>query len=432
MNEIVEYVSKNDAMNAENMVLGAIFIEPDLIHETILDVEHFTYARNRLLFQTMRALAEEGIPIDPVTVVEKLGERVENVGGVSYITQLATSVPTTANFDTYQRIVLDHFKQRTLMRVASEFLNEPVPEKAERFYRTYIEMQEIGRSKKTSKKDVLYEIFEEMTEDKGLLRGIDTGFRDLNYMTGGLNAGDLIIIAARPSMGKTAFALNLAMNCCKNGGVADIFSLEMPEKQLTHRILSAISHIPGSKWRNPYRLFSNADRDSAMKAIGIYDSWAMHIHDEPRQTVADIRAIVRKTKREHPDKPYLVVIDYLQLVTPLGRFERHDLAIGSITRELKQMARQFEVPVILLSQLSRNVEQRQDKRPMLSDLRDSGSIEQDADIVMMLYRDDYYDREAQNKNIVEVNIAKHRNGPVGTIQLFFMKEISKFVDITRT
>ncbi|WP_368043846.1 DnaB helicase C-terminal domain-containing protein [Weizmannia sp. WK01] len=221
------------------------------------------------------------------------------------------------------------------------------------------------------------------------------------------------------------------MKCCVTGGVADVFSLEMPEKQLTQRMLSAIGNIEGAKWRNPYRTFSDEDRNRAMKAIGIYDKWLMNIHDESTQTVAEIRAAVRKTQRKYPDLKHIVVIDYLQLITTLGKFDRHDLAIGSITRELKQMARQFNVPVVLLSQLSRGVEQRQDKHPMMSDLRDSGSIEQDADMIMFLYREDYYERDTDAKNIVEINIAKQRNGPVGTVQLAFMKEYSKFLPLER-
>lgn len=418
-------------LEAEHAVLGAILLENDLIYETVLTPEHFMTTRNQIIFRTMRELAEEGTPIDIVTMTMKLDGNLENVGGVSFLTDLAGSVPSTANFAYYQNLVLEEYKKRKMSDAARAFLSNPSEEQAERIYQTFVEIQEIGQSKEKSKQEVLYEIYNEMIEDKGELTGIDTGFKDLNLMTGGLNGGDLIVIAARPSMGKTAFALNLAMQCCTRGGVADIFSLEMPEKQLTQRMLSAISWVEGSKWRNPYRMFSDKDRDKATKAIGVYDKWNMYIHDESKQTVADIRAAVRKTKRENPGKQHIVVIDYLQLITPLGKFERNDLAIGSITRELKQMARQFEVPVVLLSQLNRGVEQRQDKRPMMSDLRDSGSIEQDADIVMMLYRDDYYNRDSENKNIVEINIVKHRNGPVGNIELLFHKECSRFQNLER-
>lgn len=424
-----DLISSHETLEAESMVIGAIFLEPDIIHEITLEPEHFSITKNRILYKTLRELANEGAAIDVVTVSNKLEGQLESIGGFSYITEIAVSCPTTENVHAYERIVLERYKKRKLLAAAQKFIKDQTDEAADDFYTKYIEMQEVGRKEEKSKMDVLMEIFEEMNKDNGEITGIDTGFIHLNGMTGGLQNGDLIIIAGRPSMGKTAFALNIAGNNCRFGGVSDIFSLEMPEKQLVKRMLSSIANIPGSKWRNPYRMFSNEDYNNANKAIGIYSKWDIYIHDQPKQTIADIRAQVRKTQRKHPNQKHLVVIDYLQLITVLGRFERNDLAIGSITRELKQMARQFNVPVILLSQLSRAVEQRQDKRPMLSDLRDSGNIEQDADVVMLLYRDDYYDKETTAKNIVEVNIAKHRNGPVGSIQLFFQKEYSKFLNL---
>jgi replicative DNA helicase len=424
-------IEKQSNLEAENMVLGAVLLEPEIIHEITLEPEHFSIAKNQIIFKTMRELISENVAIDVVTIADKLGDKIENIGGISYLTNLAVSCPTTENVQSYERIVFEQYKKRKLVSVAAKFLNERTDETAEEIYKTYLEIQEVGTKKERTRQDVLVEIFEEMNEDKGVLTGIDTGFTDLNEMTGGLSGGDLIIIAGRPSMGKTAFALNIALNCCTNGGVADVFSLEMPEKQLVQRMLSNFADIQGSKWRNPYRMFSDHDFEKATEAIGIFENLGIYIHDEPKQTVTDIRAAVRKTQRKHPEQNHVVVIDYLQLITVLGRFERYDLAIGSITKELKQMARQFNVPVILLSQLSRAVEQRQDKRPMMSDLRDSGSIEQDADIIMMLYREDYYDRETQNKNIVEVNIAKHRNGPVGVIQLLFEREFSKFLNLER-
>lgn len=424
-----DLISAHETFEAESMIIGAIFLEPDIIYEITLEPEHFALAKNRILFKTLRDLANEGTVIDVVTVIDRLDSKIEQIGGVSYITDIASSCPSTANVQAYEKIVLENYKRRNLVAAAQRFLNEQTEEAADAFYSKYIEMQELGTKKETTKQDVLMEIFEEMHEDKGEITGIDTGFTDLNEMTGGLQGGDLIIVAGRPSMGKTAFALNLAENNCKSGGVSDVFSLEMPEKQLVKRMLSSIANIQGSKWRNPYRFFSEEDYHNANRALGIYGEWDIYIHDEPKQTVADIRAAVRKTQRKHPHQKHLVVIDYLQLITVLGKYERHDLAVGAITRELKQMARQFDVPVVLLSQLSRAVEQRQDKRPMLSDLRDSGNIEQDADVVMMLYRDDYYDQETDMKNIVEVNIAKQRNGPVGTIKLYFQREYSKFLNL---
>lgn len=425
------HLGNGDLLEAENMVLGAILLEPDVIHEITLEPEHFYTARNKIIFRAMRELASEGTAIDPSILINKLKSDIENIGGTTYLTDLALACPTATNVEFYQNIVFEQYKKRTLVASAAAFLNNQSEEAADDFYKTYVEMQEIGVKNTRTKQDVLLEIYNDMVEDKGEMNGIDTGFTDLNSMTGGLSGGDLIIVAARPSMGKTAFALNLATNCCEKGGVADVFSLEMPEKQLTQRILSSISNIPGSKWRNPYRMFDDKDKDRASRAIGIYSEWNLNIHDSSKQTIADIRSRVRKTQREHAGKNHIVVIDYLQLITHVGKFDRHDLAIGDITRQLKQMARQFNVPVVLLSQLSRAVEQRQDKRPMLSDLRDSGAIEQDADLVMFLYRDDYYDRVNGAKNIVEVNLAKQRNGPVGPVELAFLKEYSRFTNLKR-
>ncbi|MFP7465691.1 DnaB helicase C-terminal domain-containing protein, partial [Bacillus safensis] len=214
-------------------------------------------------------------------------------------------------------------------------------------------------------------------------------------------------------------------------GVTDIFSLEMSDTQLTHRMLSSIGSIENTKWRNPKRFFSEDDYDKASKAMGEYEKLDIYIHDHPTQTVADIRSKIRKTKKDHPDQDHLVIIDYLQLITPIGKYESKNHEVGEITRELKNMARSFNVPIILLSQLSRGVESRNDKRPMMSDLRDSGSIEQDADIVTFLYRDDYYDKQSEVKNIAEVIFAKHRNGATGTVNVAFVKEYGKFLTLAR-
>ncbi|WP_231584158.1 replicative DNA helicase [Domibacillus indicus] len=421
------------AAEVENTVLGSMFLEPDLAYETNLTIEHFTRAANRCIFEAIKKLAEQNVPVDVIMVTQQLVEdgQIENVGGTSYLSDLAGSVPTTANFAYYQAMLIDQYKKRLMSRAASDYLANPTEETAEKVYSTFIEAQEMGQKQGRTKVEVLSEIFDEIYEDAGELTGISSGLAELDRMTGGWQGGDLIIVAGRPSMGKTAYALSLAGACCEQGGVADIFSLEMSQKQLIKRFLSSIGNIEGSKWRNPSKMFTEVDDNRADYAMNEYNKWAIEIHDNSRQTVADIRAAVRKTKRDHPGKKHIVVIDYLQLITPIGKFERHDLAIGYITRELKQMARQFDVPVMLLSQLSRAVEQRQDKRPMLSDLRDSGSIEQDADIVSFLYRDDYYSKDKGVKNTVEVILAKQRNGSVGTIELAFIKEYSKFLDLNQ-
>lgn len=418
---------------AESAVVGSFFLEPDLAYETILTPEHFTNTQNRLVFEAVKRLTEKAEPIDVVMVIQELAEtgNIENAGGTDTIMQLSESVPTTSNFKFYESIVLDEYKRRLMISAAAEYLNNPTDEQAGTLSKVITEVQEIGVTGEKTKLDVLFEIQNQLSTDAGGIKGADTGYPALNSMTGGLHGGDLIIVAARPSVGKTAFAINIANNVCKAGGAADIFSLEMPEEQLTKRILSSIANVNAGKWQNPFKFFSQEDHKAIQTAIGIYSQWAMNIHDHPRQTVADIRAQVRKTQRENPGKKHVVVVDYLQLITSIGEFAREDLRIGAMTRELKLMARQFNVPIILLSQLSRSVEQRQDKRPMMSDLRESGAIEQDADVIAFLYRDDYYDKETENKNVIEIILSKQRNGPTGTVELAFVKEYSKFVSLER-
>ncbi len=246
-----------------------------------------------------------------------------------------------------------------------------------------------------------------------------------------MQSGDLIIIAARPSVGKTAFALNLAKSHCQSGGCTSFFSLEMNDKQLLQRMLSAQSNVNAAKWKNPKAFFTEEDYQKVSRGMGYLDKWNLYIEDQSEQSVLSIRSAIRKNMRQHPNLKHLVIIDYLQLIRLEGKVDRHDLAIGQITKALKAMAREFKIPIVLLSQLSRGVEQRKDKRPIMSDIRDSGCVEQDADIVCFLYRDDYYERETGNRNVVEAIIAKHRNGPVGTVKMGFIKEYGKFINLER-
>lgn len=418
-------------IEAEQSVLGAILIDGELIKETVLEPEHFSQANHRVIFQAMKNVANSGNGVDVVTVTADLGDAIYQVGNVTYLSDLAMSVPTTANFQGYERLVLEAYRLRDSRKTALYFAENTTDENLTKLYNHLGKLQELGVKKTRTTKEILVSIVDAMNTPKDEMTGIDTGLSELNIVTGGLQNGDLIIVAARPSMGKTAFALNLAQANCSNGGVTDIFSLEMGDQQLVQRMLSAISGINGAKWRNPYKLFSDDDYNRATKAIGIFEKLNVNIYDQSGQSVFDIRAAVRKSMKEHPGKKHLVIIDYLQLISIVGKFDRHDLAIGHITRELKTMAREFNIPVVLLSQLSRGVEQRQDKRPMLSDLRDSGNIEQDADIVMFLYRDDYYNKESEQENITEIIIGKHRNGAVGTVEALFRKECGQFLNLER-
>jgi len=282
-------------------------------------------------------------------------------------------------------------------------------------------------------RDVLMDVFEQIEflyNHRGGVTGIPSGFPDLDRMTSGFQRSDLIIVAARPSVGKTAFALNIAQNVgVRARETVAIFSLEMSASQLVQRMVCAESNVDAGRLRTG-RLEGD-DWEKLTMAIGALSEAEIYIDDTPGVTVADIRAKLRRLKKERGLG--LVVIDYLQLIQGRGKpGENRQQEVSEISRTLKQIARELEVPVIALSQLSRGVEQRQDKRPMLSDLRESGSIEQDADIVAFLYRDDYYDRETERKNIIEIIIAKQRNGPVGTVELVFLKNFNKFVSLDRT
>ncbi|GAA5346708.1 replicative DNA helicase [Planifilum fimeticola] len=426
-------------LEAEQAVLGAILMDPHaltLVAERLRPDDFYRQGHQRL-FQAMLNVAERGEPVDLVTVSEELQKtkQLEEVGGVSYLTELADSVPTSAHADHYARIVEEKAILRRLIRTATQIATsgytggDDVAEIIDDAERKILDIsQRRIRKAFLPIRDILmdtYERIEQMHENQGELTGIPTGFPDLDRMTSGLQRSDLIILAARPSMGKTAFALNLAQNVALHAGeTVAIFNMEMPAIQLVQRMLSAEGNIDAQVFRTGN--LGEEDWEKLTMAIGTLAEVPIFIDDTPGLTVFDIRAKLRRLQAEHGLG--LVVIDYLQLIRGRGGESRQQ-EISEISRSLKLLARELNVPVIALSQLSRAVEQRQDKRPMLSDLRESGSIEQDADIVAFLYRDDYYDEESERKNIMEVIIGKHRNGPVGKVELLFLKNYNKFLSL---
>jgi len=350
---------------------------------------------------------------------------------------LATSVPTSANVHTYAQIVEEKARLRRLIAAAAQIASagyaggedaQAIIDEAER------RILEISQRRHGSGflniKDVLmetYERIEMLYTNKGGVTGLPTGYPDLDRMTSGLQNSDLIIVAARPSVGKTAFALNIAQNVALHTQVpVAIFSLEMPAIQLVQRMLSAEGNIDSHRLRSGY--LEPADWEKLTLAMASLSEAPIFIDDTPHVTVFDIRAKCRRLKAEHGLG--LVIIDYLQLISGRGGDNRQQ-EISEISRGLKGLARELDVPVIALSQLSRAVEQRQDKRPMLSDIRESGSIEQDADVVAFLYRDDYYHPDTDRPNVVEVIIGKQRNGPTGTVELLYLKNYNKFVSLAK-
>ncbi|SDI18299.1 replicative DNA helicase [Alteribacillus persepolensis] len=419
---------------AEQAVLGAILLEPDLIQECTLQAKHVIHPKHKAILKAMKTAQQKDEPPDMVTVFSYLRDAASEVGGISYLSDLAGSVASVHSFQHHQRLVFEAYKLRQAREQALAFTENATEENMLELQEKLSQLSEVGQiNEERTVRDWLSEIAMDMTmseDESGAAGGYETGLSEFDYMTGGLQPEDLIIVAARPSMGKTAFALNLAGGHCKNGGSSHVFSLEMGAKSLLHRILSAEGSIDLTKWKQPFQMFDDDDYDKATSASGKVYDWNLSIY-ETKRMVSDIRATVKKKVNEYPDDNHLVVIDYLQLMSASRRYENRVLEIGEITRDLKMMARELKVPVVLLSQLSRGVESRQDKRPMMSDLRESGNIEQDADIVSFLYREDYYDAEAENQNITEIIIRKQRNGPTGTAEMAFIKEYQKFVNLDR-
>jgi replicative DNA helicase len=430
-------------IEAEQAVLGAIFLEPSslTLASEILIPEDFYRAAHQKIFNAMLKLNDAGKAVDLITVTEELAaaKLLEDTGGVSYLSELAASVPTAANMEYYARIIEEKSLLRRLIRTATNIAQdgytredevETVLSEAEKSILEVAQRKNAGAFHNI--KDVLvrtYDNIESMHASVGEITGIATGFTELDKMTAGFQRNDLIIVGARPSVGKTAFALNISQNVAtKTGENVAIFSLEMGAEQLVMRMLCAEGNIDAQRLRTGS--LTDEDWSKLTMAMGSLSNAGIFIDDTPGVRVNDIRAKCRRLKQEHGLG--MILIDYLQLILGSGRSgENRQQEVSEISRSLKQLARELQVPIIALSQLSRGVEQRQDKRPMMSDIRESGSIEQDADIVAFLYRDDYYDKESENKNIIEIIIAKQRNGPTGTVSLAFVKEYNKFVNLER-
>ena len=431
-------------LEAEQAVLGAMLIEREAISKVVefLRPEDCYREAHRLIFNAMLELFNKNDAVDMVTVIEFLrkGDKLEAAGGISYITSLANSVPTAANVLYHAKIVEEKALLRQLINAATNIASlgyegsQEVASILDTAEKTILSVssRRLG-GEFTPIKSIIFDAFtkiEQLYASKGSITGLSTGFKDLDRLTSGLQPSDLILIAARPSMGKTAFVLNIAQHIgIKEKKAVAFFSLEMSKEQLVQRMLCAESTIDSQRLRigelepNDWtKLVSGADRLSAAPIF---------IDDTSGITVMDMRSKCRRLKIEYDLK--LIIIDYLQLMQGSSKkgSENRQQEISEISRSLKGLAREIGVPVIALSQLSRSVESRQVKKPMLSDLRESGSLEQDADIVAFLYRDDYYNPDSEQKNITEVIIAKHRNGPVDTIQLFFHKQFTKFSDLSK-
>lgn len=429
-------------VEAEQAVLGCMITDRDAVIAAIeaLAEEDFYREDNKLIYKAIFNLYKKAEPVDIITLKSELSSigKFDEVGGLEYLAELPEKVPTTSNVDKYIKIVKEKAELRTLIKTANDILTmsydptqevESIMDGAEK--KIFSIMQKKNQEGYASIKDILVDSFTELEElynRKQHVTGVPTGFVDLDRVTAGLHNSDLVLVAARPAMGKSAFALNIATNAAlqANTGVA-IFSLEMSKEQMTNRILGSVAMVDG----NSIRTGRIADDDwiKLATASGELSQTGIVIDDTPGISVMEIRAKCRKLKMERDIG--LVIIDYLQLVQASSRAGSREQEIAEISRSLKILAKEINVPVIALSQLSRAPEQRPDHRPMLSDLRESGSIEQDADIVMFLYRDDYYNPDTDKKNVAEVIIAKHRAGSTGTVELAWLGSYTKFANLAK-
>ena len=436
-------------IEAEQAVLGAMLLEREAIAKVMekLRSEDFYREAHKVIFNAMLELYNRNEAVDLVTVTEVLKKngKLEDVGGIAYVTSLANSVPTAANVVYHAGIVEEKSILRQLVRSATEIAELGSEDVSDIIDSAEKKILDISNRKKDTDfvpiNNIVMDSFkdlEALMNNKNGLTGLPTGFVDFDNLTSGLHGSDFIILAARPSMGKTALSLNIVQNVAIRSGkqtdgkpkVVAFFSLEMSKEQLVQRMLCAEANIDSQRLRigelrdeDWIQLIQTADSLSAAQ---------IYIDDTAGITAMEMRSRARRLKAEHGLD--LIVVDYLQLMQGSGKRNLsgdRQQEVSEISRSLKALARELNVPIIALSQLSRSVESRQVKRPMLSDLRESGSLEQDADIVMFLYREDYYNPETENKNITELIVAKHRNGPVGTVNLFFHKQFTKFVSLAK-
>lgn len=429
-------------LDAEQAVLGCMLLDTDIIPTVteLIKGEDFYRDDHREICEAILDLSERAGPIDIITVSEQLQLRgtLDKIGGLDYLANISNSVPTTANARHYAKIVEEKSLLRKLIKASADISSMSYEASEEAVYvldRAEKSIFDILQKRNTQGfthiKDILLETFnrlEELYNSKGFITGIPTGFTDLDYKTAGLQNSDLVLIAARPGMGKTAMALNIAQYASVQRHVpVAIFNLEMSKDQLVNRMLCSEVMVDSQKMRTGK--LEDDDWNKIAQALAPLSDAPIYIDDTPGITVMDIRSKCRRLKLEK--NLGLVVIDYLQLMQGRGKTENRQQEVSEISRSLKILAKELNVPVVTMSQLSRGPESRTDHRPMLSDLRESGAIEQDADIVMFIYRDDYYNPDTEKKNIAEVIIAKHRNGSTGTVELRWFGEYTKFANLKR-
>lgn len=431
-----------NSLEAEQSVIGSMIMDKDAIVTVMemLSQEDFYHQQYGLLFQAMVELYNAGQPVDLVTLQNKLRSMnvPSEVSSLEFIRDLLTAIPTSANVKYYAQIVKDKAVLRRLIKITEEIENQCYADTgeledilADTERNVFGLLQNRSGGDYVPIKEIVLNALEKIelaSKTQGNVTGIPTGFVDLDYKMSGLQPSDFILVAARPSMGKTAFVLNIAQYVAFHEDMATaVFSLEMSKEQLVNRLFSLESRVDAQVLRSGN--LADTDWEKLIEGAGVIGKSHLIIDDTPGISISELRSKCRKFKLEHDLK--LIIIDYLQLMSGNGRSESRQQEISEISRSLKGLARELNVPVIALSQLSRAVEQRPDHRPMLSDLRESGAIEQDADVVMFIYRDDYYNKDTDLKNIAEIIIAKQRNGPIGTINLVWLPQYTKFANMEK-
>jgi replicative DNA helicase len=426
-------------LEAERAVLGAILIRNDALNVAteFVDAHDFFRDAHRAVFDTMVLLSERGKAIDLVTLKDERGRlgKLEDVGGPSYVAMLADGVPRSTNVEHYARIVKEKSTLRNLIFSAQRILTgayageqeadllldeagRAIFEIADDRVRTgFVPLRELAHDG--------FATIEKLQERKGVVTGIPTGFDQLDEMTSGLQRADLVIVAARPSMGKTSFTLNLAQHVGAQGQTVGFFSLEMSKEQLFMRLLTSEARIDAHRFRSGF--LHEKDYGRLAQALGTLTEAKVFIDDTASIGILEMRAKARRLKAEHGLD--LLVVDYIQLMQGRGRFDNRQQELASISRSIKGLAKELHVPIVALSQLSRAPDARADHRPQLSDLRESGALEQDADVVMFIYREEQYERTDENEGIAEIIVGKQRNGPTGTVKLAFVKEHTRFENL---
>lgn len=410
----------------EQEILGSFLKDNTLLQETNLATYHFSESHHKELFNMMLKMAKQGKAIDHVTLMAKNSNLIMDLGGPAYILELQKK-GNPNHYDTYESELLNQYKEIETEKAVHDWLSSEERDRQQLIDRIE-SIQDEGMIEEVDKVDVLAELHEEVNRPKSdIVTGIPSGITALDNMTGGWQPETNIIVGARPSMGKTALMLKFMLSAMENGDVPIVFSLEMSAKALLRRLAASMANINGFLARNPQNLTESMQR-KWLESVGQLSNYNFEIYDSSYQTIAHIRSRVRKAKKKYEGKRILVLIDYLTLIQNPGNFTSEHAKVSDISFRLNAMKKDYKIPVITLAQLSRAVEQRGDKRPLASDLRESGNIEQDADLILLLYRESYYNKEYENQNELEIDLAKQREGATGRIYVDYNRSTGVIKD----